>query len=299
MKITIKIFLLFAFLGTLAIGDELSGLTASNTNIQPGDDVNLTIDYVVTKKYQLHLNAYKEQTNDELSPTFIAQDLRHVTYKVPDDMNYNIKIIASLVEDGQVINDKFVILNNSLVPDGLYFCEIGYSNSSQEYHPVFTNCFKPDSDVEYNIGYGDDAGAAIVLVGADKEFVKNLTDGCKNSRPNTLALSDANVNLYNIDMSFLSSSSTQTTVYARGCCTTAAAYASGYNSYDLGQIYSNPRDTENRISAKYNQNSNSVTVYFRGGYFPCSCYETNCCGETRSDTYTVYIKDSTGCDYLY
>ncbi len=91
--------------------DEMSSFTASNTNIQSGDDINLTMNYVVTKKYQLHLNAYNNQTNDELSPTFIAQDLKHVIYRVPDNVDYDIKIIASLFEDGSIVDSKELVLS--------------------------------------------------------------------------------------------------------------------------------------------------------------------------------------------
>ena len=91
--------------------DSIQSFSANRTNVQPGEDVNLTLNYTATKKYQLTLNAYNNITNAELTPVFTASDLKHVSYSVPSTADYNIKLVLGLVENGNTIDSKELVLN--------------------------------------------------------------------------------------------------------------------------------------------------------------------------------------------
>lgn len=107
-----RIFLLMFFLSFgLLYADAINSFTADKTSAQPGDLVNLTIDYTASKKYELHFTAYNNSNNAELSPVFGSSGLKNITYTIPNDANYDVKIVAELVEDGNVVDSKQVIIS--------------------------------------------------------------------------------------------------------------------------------------------------------------------------------------------
>jgi len=111
MKTISRILIFLILAATASYADSIQSFTANQTNVQPGTDVNLTLDYVATKKYQLTFNAYNDSTNVELTPIFNASDLRHVSYSIPSTADYNIKLVLGLVEDGNIVDSKELILN--------------------------------------------------------------------------------------------------------------------------------------------------------------------------------------------
>ena len=277
----------------LLIADSITSFAVvDESKVKKGETVDLAIGYIATKKHKLKLKAYDEDTNNEISPTFSATDVNHVSYDIPSDAESSIKLYLGLVEDDQVVDFKDVLLELNTMAKGLYFCDNQSYQSNVDFHDTFTNCFRPEDGVVYDIGYGDDVGAAIILLDDNKAFAKN--EECYNSKANILALSDANIQAQHID---LTSSSQKTTVGGGGCCSRASAYASNYSISNLSYMFNYNTDTENRISARYNKTSNSVTIYFRGGNYSCSCSKNNCCGEGRITTYTVNIINDSNCNY--
>lgn len=106
-----RFLVLSVFLALSLFADSISSFTADKDTGKPNDVVNLDINYVATKKYELHFTAYKNNDGTELSPDFSATDLKNIAYTLPN-VEGEIKIVAKLVEDGSVVDSKDVIITN-------------------------------------------------------------------------------------------------------------------------------------------------------------------------------------------
>jgi len=266
--------IIISFLMILSLNaDDIISFVADDTDVSPDDVVNLTLSTIVTKKYKLNLTAYNQSTNTKLTASFVASDINNIQYTVPSDADYDIKLLAELIEDNNVIASKEIILNSSNA-DGLYFCstygtfglEIYTGNSS------LSNCFKPIPDTEYNIVYGDDRAAMLFVAGNTFKYSGNSF--------NAVALNtNTKIHYYNKTINSLGSYSGYGCI--RNCDSTFLGASSAKDGYNYA-------DTESRITAMYESSTNSIKIVSRGGYYPCSCGSNNCCGEGL--VYTRYIE---------
>lgn len=185
MKIkVISTLLLITVFSLMLNADAISSFAADNTNVKPGDNVNLTLDYTATKKYQLNFNAYKQPDNTELPAIFSATDLKHVRYFVPSDADYDIKIIAKLSEDGSSIDSKEVTISTLSIDTVIDDINVNYGTGERSKliydGPVngpVTVSFTA-YDLEYTYGYN--------------KFY--LRDDCGNSVPVASSIWDGNGN---------------------------------------------------------------------------------------------------------
>lgn len=272
-----RIFLLMFFLSFgLLYADAINSFTADKTNANPGDLINLTLDYTVSKKYELHFTAYNNSNNTELSPIFGSSSLKNITYTIPNDANYDVKIVAELIEDGNVVDSKQVIIRSGSVRNGLFFC----SNYASDYsgitrHPTINGCFNPQPDVRYELIYGDDPGALIFLQNANADFFYS------NTAYNAVAMGNAIIHYYNLNTNSISRG-LGGTCYS-GCCSSTTW------GTDSARDCLNGGDTEDEIYATYQPEYSRIKIEFIGGYFSCSCSKTYCCGHSRSNTGYVYL----------
>ena len=107
-----KLFMLLALGLNLLIADSITSFTVvDESKVKKGETVDLAIGYIATKKHKLKLKAYDEDTNNELSPTFSATDVNHVSYDIPSDAESSIKLHLGLVEDGVEVDNREVVLS--------------------------------------------------------------------------------------------------------------------------------------------------------------------------------------------
>jgi len=272
-----RIFLIIIFLSfTLLYADSINSFTADKDSAQPGDLVNLNINYTATKKYELHFTAYNNSDNTELSPIFGASSLKHITYTIPNDADYDVKIIAELVEDGNVVDSKQVIIRSGSVANDLFFCSKYTSDySGVTLHPTRRECFNPQPDVRYELIYGDDPGALIFLQNTSANFLFS------NAHYNAAVMGNAIIHYYNLNTNNISRG-TGWTCYS-GCCSNTTW------GYDSTRDCLNSGDTEDEIYATYQPEYSRIKIDFIGGYYSCSCSKTFCCGHSRSNTGYIYI----------
>lgn len=252
--------------------DDINSFTSDETNVTAEQVINLTLDLIVTKKYEIRLSAYNAITNIQLTPSFNAVDIKHIEYKVPSEADYDIKLIAQLIEDYNVVRSKEIILD-ATATSGLYFCS-EYETFAQELHPnsvLSAGCFKPQPYIEYNLVYGDDRAVMLLTDG-------NQGISYRGNDYNSVALNtNTKIHYYN--------KSSYTSFSGTGCIGNCKSTFLGISEDE--DIY-NSSDTESRITATYEPDENRVKIISRGGYYSCSCSVSNCCSEWL--TYTKYIE---------
>ena len=257
-----RFLVLSALLALSLFADSISSFTADKDTGKPNDVVNLDINYVATKKYELHFTAYKNNDGTELSPDFSATDLKNIAYTIPDEADYDIKIVAELVEDGSVVDNKDVVVEINSLVKGLYFCQYG-------------SCFEPEPNVTYQLIHGDDPGALIFLRNANADFYYS------SATYNAVALGNAIIHYYNLNTNNISRGDGWS-CYS-GCCNSTTW------GTDSTRDCLNSRDTEDRIFATYQPEYSRIKIKFIGGYYSCSCGRTNCCGGNRTNIGYVYL----------
>ena len=262
MKTISRILIFLILAATASYADSIQSFTANQTNVQPGTDVNLTLDYVATKKYQLTFNAYNDSTNIELTPIFNASDLRHVSYSIPSTADYNIKLVLGLVEDGNIVDSKELVLN------------IGNNNS--------VNIFNDNSCIFYAPFKGslvDLVSNTYFTINGSAQITDSYLDGQTNTNGgNYEVVANQIINLYNVKTISIQIKSTST-----------ADSPAGWGEDILGEdsSYSLLRFGKNNIGRIYSHFKNKCCTGFSKGYLTDGVFHT----------YTLVSKE--GYSYLY